>query len=287
MALKRITRELKDMERDPPGNTSAGPSGDDLFHWTATIMGMYCVHACAWQRAPRTPPHTHLLSGCACTHHAPRTIQSILRGGESPSKAQASVATDEEPEGMCCGICACALSAMHHTVVHDRHTPMCRCMVLTIQLPPRHSVPQGQRTRHTLAVHSSWTSTSQQTTHSSHPRYLPACLAASTRHQQRAHAHTHAHHLHAPHLVNQAGQSPIPHTCVLANAREHVWLLTSVPLAWFWRLAQIHFTTKLYHPNVNANGGICLDILKTQWSPALTISKVQLMPHTTSIWHVL
>ena len=38
----------------------------------------------------------------------------------------------------------------------------------------------------------------------------------------------------------------------------------------------IRFITRVYHPNVDKVGRICLDILKKNWSPALQISTVML-----------
>ncbi len=55
------------------------------------------------------------------------------------------------------------------------------------------------------------------------------------------------------------------------------FLDVDVPADYPFAPPKVTFATKVYHPNVNDNGGICLDVLKPEhWAPAMTINQVLL-----------
>ena len=38
-----------------------------------------------------------------------------------------------------------------------------------------------------------------------------------------------------------------------------------------FRPPKVNFTTRIYHPNIDGDGAVCVDILKDAWTPEVTI----------------
>lgn len=79
--------------------------------------------------------------------------------------------------------------------------------------------------------------------------------------------HLHSTNNHKNKVADQISQSDSPYSGGV------FFLAIHFPTDYPFKPPKVNFTTRIYHPNINSNGSICLDILRDQWSPALTISK--------------
>ncbi|EKM77697.1 hypothetical protein AGABI1DRAFT_114991 [Agaricus bisporus var. burnettii JB137-S8] len=70
------------------------------------------------------------------------------------------------------------------------------------------------------------------------------------------------------------GTIPGPEGSVYEGGVFHVEI--NLPADYPFSAPRVVFKTRIYHMNISETGGICIDILKSNWSPALSLFKVML-----------
>ncbi|RZB50753.1 Ubiquitin-conjugating enzyme E2 8 [Glycine soja] len=238
MASKRIVKELKDLQKDPPTSCSAGPVAEDMFHWQATIMG---------------PPDSPYTGGVF--------LVSIHFPPDYPFKP---------PKAM---IYPTLLLTLISCIICSSNVKECKPNgSLVVWLLLSTMVVQDQvkflitlaDTACTIASSLLYWSTQSFKFSSLSGSVFPLLQMLGV------------YYLFL--LFYWAGEGGRKFALgggasgyLRCKAKNLPHLSGSNAL-----VVKVAFRTKVFHPNINSNGSICLDILKEQWSPALTISKVLL-----------
>ncbi|CAB5200718.1 unnamed protein product [Rhizophagus irregularis] len=237
MALKRINKELHDLGRDPPSSCSAGPIGDDLFHWQATIMG------------PSDSPYSGGVFFLAI--HFPTDYPF------KPPKVNFTTRIYHPNINSNGSICLDILRDQWSPALTISKVLLSICSMLTDPNPDDPLVPEIAHVYKTDRTR--YEATAREWTRKYARRDPPSSCSAGPIGDDLFHWQ-----------ATIMGPSDSPYSGGV------FFLAIHFPTDYPFKPPKVNFTTRIYHPNINSNGSICLDILRDQWSPALTISKVLL-----------
>ena len=63
-------------------------------------------------------------------------------------------------------------------------------------------------------------------------------------------------------------------------------LLVTFPTSYPFKPPKVKFETRVFHPNINHSGDICLDTLSKQWVPSISMAQVNVKRFTSNIcWY--
>ncbi|PWA54887.1 ubiquitin-conjugating enzyme E2 8 [Artemisia annua] len=243
MASKRIQKELKDLQKDPPTSCSAGPAGEDMFHWQATIMG------------PTDSPFTGGVF--LVSIHFPPDYPF------KPPKVSFKTKVFHPNINSNGSICLDILKEQWSPALTISKVLLSICSLLTDPNPDDPLVPEiahmykNDRAKYETTARS-WTQNAKAIRAMElEIAFKVACLRPAGEDM-----------FHWQATIMGPTDSPFTGGVFLVSIH--------FPPDYPFKPPKVSFKTKVFHPNINSNGSICLDILKEQWSPALTISKVLL-----------